>query len=599
MADPKKLKPKQAITALVKVSHQVYLAAPTAVILKVVSALIDAVIPIITAYFAAQATTALADAYTGKPGAGDTAVFYVILAAGMGLFTLVWGSAVRYMSEVARVKIVDRLVETLMDQFTHLEFWRYEDKETADTYDKADSFTYYAANIFDDITQIFTSSAQLIISLVALVFVQWWFGVILLVAVAPSAVIQWKISRMQTRFWHGNVSKRRTANDICWSVFQPATLGETRMYGVVGYLLKMYRELRNIDNTARLKVERRYIFGRITASVIEAAGQLAIELITVFKIIGHAWPIGQYIFVQQLVSRAVGSVSSLSSTFNGIDDQLAALYEYEKFMALPRVSKTGNVLKDFPHELHIDNVSFTYPFSKQQVLNNVSFTIKSKQHIAIVGENGAGKSTLIKLISGLFVPSKGEIMLDNVNLHSYTEDSWHKHISVLHQDFLKYWFTTPLDNVWYGDVSKPLDKKRYSEALKKAGATGFINKLPKGKDTILNKWNNHDDDTPGVEISGGQWQRLALARNFYRDTELVILDEPTSAIDALAEAKIFDYLFKETDKTIITISHRLSTVKKADIIFMLKDGQLVEQGTYEDLVKKRGEFYKMFESQID
>lgn len=582
-----------------KVSRQVYLAAPAAVILKVISALIDAVLPIVTAYLAAQATTALADAYMGKAGAGDTAIYYVVLAAGAGLFSLVWGAAVRYMGEVARVRIVNTLVGTLMEQFTHLEFWRYEDKETADMYDKADSFTYYAANIFDDVTQIFTSIMQLIISLVALAFVQWWFGLILLAAVIPSAVIQWKISRMQTRYWHGNVSKRRTANDIRWNIFQPSSLGETRMYGVVGYLLDIYRDLRNIDNTARLTVERKYIFGRIAASVADATGQLTIEVLTVLKIIGHAWPIGQYIYVQQLVSRAAGSVGILSSTFNNIDDQLAALYEYEKFMALPRSKTDGLVVGTFPRELHIDNVSFTYPFSKQRVLKNVSFTVERKQHVAIVGENGAGKSTLIKLIARLYAPTSGEIMLDNVNLQDYTEDSWHKHISVLHQDFLKYWFATPHENVWYGDVSEKPDEKRYNEAVKKAGATGFINKLPKGRDTLLSKWTNHDDDTPGIEISGGQWQRLALARNFYRDSELIILDEPTSAIDALAEAKIFDYLFKETDKTIITISHRLSTVKKADVIYMMKDGEIVEQGTYAQLLKKRGEFYAMFASQIE
>lgn len=582
-----------------RVAGIVYRAAPFAVVIKFVSALIDAILPIVTAYFAAQATTALADAYVGKPGAGDAAVWYVVLAAAIGVFSIVWDAAVRYLADVARQRITDTMVEKLVDQFTSLEFWRYDDKDTADTYDKADNFTHYAANIFDDVAQIFSNVVQLVIALVALLFIQWWFGLILLITIVPSAYIQWKVSRAQAEYWRGNVAKRRTASDIRWNVFKADALAETRQYGVVGHLLTMYREMRNIDNTARLSVERKYIFRRVIASLFEAIGQLVIEVLTVIRIIGHAWPIGQYVYVQQLVSRVSGSVGMLSSTFNNIDEQLASLYEYEKFMALPRMVDRGVEVKQFPGVLHVDNVSFTYPFTKRRVLKNVSLAIPAKQHVAIVGENGAGKSTLTKLIAGLYAPTKGEILLDNVDLQDCLLPSWHQHISVLHQDFLKYWFTTARDNVWYGDVSKKFDQKRYDMAIKKAGAVGFIDTLPKKRDTLLNKWINHDDDTPGVEISGGQWQRLALARNFYRDSELVILDEPTSAIDALAEAKIFDYLFKETEKTIITVSHRLSTVKKADVIYMMKDGEIVEQGTYEELVALHGEFYTMFESQIE
>ena len=599
MADKtKKLKPQEALVALLKVAKQVYRAAPLAVIIKVISAIINAVLPIVIAYFAAQATSALADAYNGKYGAGSAALEYVIIVAALGLFSLVWTSAVRYIDEVASVKISTNLAEALMDHFTSLEFWRYEDKETADMYDKADSFTSYAARIFEDVTSIFTNLVQASISVVALTLVDWWYGVVLLAAVLPSAVVQWKISRLQTEYWHGNVAKRRTANDIRWNVFQPQNLAETRLYGAAPSLLKLYRELNNIDNVMRLRVERRYIAGRIATSILDAIGGLVVEVAVVLRIIGHAWPIGQYVYVQQLVSRTSSSVSALTSMYNNIDDQLAALYEYEKFMALPLAKTSGRELETFPNAIHFDNVSFTYPLSKRRVLKNIAFTIHKKQHVAIVGENGAGKSTLIKLLVGLFPPTGGEIMLDNVNLHEFTQASWHRHISVLMQDFLHYWFTTPLENVRYGDVSKKFDERRYREAVKKSGATAFIAKLSKKDNTLLNKWINHDDDTAGVELSGGQWQRLAVARNFYRDAELIVLDEPTSAIDAMAEAKIFDYLFTETEKTIVTISHRLSTVKKADVIYMMKNGSIVEQGTYSELMQAHGDFYTMFESQM-
>ena len=593
-----KLKPKQAIKALAQVARQVYKAAPLAVVVKLIDAVIDAVLPLLTAYLVAQATTALLDAYNGVSGAGDRAIELVIATYIIGLAGLVWSTISRYISEYAQMRITNMMADKLIDKFTNLEFSQYDNKDIVDLYDKADNFTFYAPRVFDDIARIFSSFVQIVIGLVALVAIKWWFGVILLMAVIPSAIVQLKVSRMQTAFWRSNVSKRRTAGDIRWNIFKPKELLETRPYGVAGYLVDLYRKLRNEDTYRRVELERAYIPRRMFTSSIEAVAQLVVEVSIVIDIINHAQPIGQFVYVQQLVSRVIGSFSTLSNTFNGIDEHLATLYDYQKFLAIPVQDDSGLVVGAFPAAIHIDAVSFTYPGSKRRALRDVSLTIHRNQHIAIVGENGAGKSTLVKLLLGLYNPTKGEIMLDNTNLAAVTKQSWHTFVSVLQQDFVQYWFATAKENVFFGDVSRPFNEVRYKLAVEKASAKDFIAKLSHGRDTLLNKWTNHDDDTPGVEISGGQWQRLALARNFYRDTPLIILDEPTSAIDALAEAKIFDHLFKEPNKTIITVSHRLSTIKKADVIYMMKDGRIAKEGTYQQLVDEKGEFYQMFESQI-
>jgi ATP-binding cassette subfamily B protein/ATP-binding cassette subfamily C protein len=244
-------------------------------------------------------------------------------------------------------------------------------------------------------------------------------------------------------------------------------------------------------------------------------------------------------------------------------------------------------------------VSFHYPANEKLVLRDVSFSIAAGQHVAIVGENGAGKSTLIKLLTGLYEPTKGAIKLDHISLNNVKISSWHKYLGVLQQDYIAYGFATAKDNVYYGDTSKGFDSKRFDAALDKAEARSFLKKLPKGVDSYVNPWMEDADGNAGTDLSGGQWQRLALARNFYRDSPVIILDEPTSAIDALAESRIFKHLFGEKNKTIITISHRLTTIDKADVVFMMKDGQLVEQGTAKELITKRGEFYTMFESQIN
>jgi ATP-binding cassette subfamily B protein len=205
---------------------------------------------------------------------------------------------------------------------------------------------------------------------------------------------------------------------------------------------------------------------------------------------------------------------------------------------------------------------------------------------------------LIKLLTGLYQPSKGTLLVDDMPLQDIDITAWHKQLGVLQQDYIAYNFATAGDNVRYGDIEAPRDDKRLERALHEAEATSFVAKLPRGVDSYVNNWMEDDDGNKGTDLSGGQWQRLALARDFYRSAPIVILDEPTSAIDALAEARIFERLFAKGDRTVITISHRLSTVKKADVIYMLQDGQVVETGTHDELIANKGAFYHMFESQI-
>jgi ATP-binding cassette subfamily B protein/ATP-binding cassette subfamily C protein len=254
-------------------------------------------------------------------------------------------------------------------------------------------------------------------------------------------------------------------------------------------------------------------------------------------------------------------------------------------------------LQGAPKTIEVHNVSFAYPSVKKEVLKNISFTIQHGQHIAIVGENGAGKSTLIKILAGLYEPGSGEVRVNGIGLNKYDIATWHKHISVLSQDFIKYHFVSARDNIVYGDVSSRMTDRRIENAIASAEAS-FLHSLPRGLDNYVNQWMEDDEGNKGQDISGGQWQRLALARNFYRNASVVILDEPTSAIDALAEAHIFERLFAEKNKTIITISHRFTTIEKADAVYMLKNGRIVEHGTANELIAKKGEFYKMFKQQI-
>ncbi|HEX4662406.1 MAG TPA: ABC transporter ATP-binding protein, partial [Candidatus Saccharimonadales bacterium] len=219
-----------------------------------------------------------------------------------------------------------------------------------------------------------------------------------------------------------------------------------------------------------------------------------------------------------------------------------------------------------------------------------------RSHVALVGENGAGKSTLIKLLLGMYVPSSGTVRINGQNLNTYDVNSWHKQLAVLLQEFIHYSYTTIGENIWHGDVRQKYDPETLKAALAQGEATEIVDALPHKLETQASNW---FDETEGIELSGGQWQRIALSRNFFRQAPIIILDEPTSAIDALAEAKIFRKLFaRDNKKTVITISHRRSTVEKADIIYVLKDGRIAESGTHKELVAKNGEYCRMFADQL-
>lgn len=596
--DKRKLSTRERVVGIARVARITYKASPLAVFVKVAGTIVTSVLPIVTTYFAALTTTALAEAYAGDETAGERAISYVIITALLGVTLTAWNSVEQYINQFVRYKINAAISDQMYEQFLALDFWRYDDKKTADLFDKSKQFANFFAYVFDSLASIFTSFVQLIAGLVALLLVSWWLGVILLAAVIPGVIIQFKLSRAQIKHWNENVETRRVKNMIEWNMFEIRNIAELRLYGLARHLLDLRMQLRDKDEKRRIDFERKFIWRQLGADILEAAAEVTALVYTTLQIIAHTQPIGQFLYVQQIVSRALGGARSFVSQVSRIDGDIANLFDYNEFMALPSGMDRPRRLRHTPKVIELRNVSFHYTGSEQMVLQNVTLTLVRSQHIALVGENGAGKSTLVKLLLGLYQPTEGKILLDGVDLAEIHIADWHRQLGVLQQDFTQYSFASARDNVLLGDVSRPIDEGRFSAALDAAEARSFLEKLPKGLDNFVHQWIEHDDGTSGVDLSGGQWQRLALARNFYRDSPIVILDEPTSAIDALAEARIFKRLFAMKDKTIVTISHRLTTVQKADVIYVLQDGKIVEQGTHTELVRTKGAYYTLFESQL-
>lgn len=595
----KRLTFKQYLTGIKRVAVLSAKTAPLAVSLKVVSAITSAVLPIVTTYFAALTTTALAAGFAGDEAAGGQALVYVTITAAIGLFTMTWRSIDQYVQEVMRYRVGAKVSDLMLEKFHRLDFWQYDDKETADLYDKAGRFSKFYGYVFESVGNIASGVIGLITAIVALMLVVPWIGLVVLVSIIPGVYVQYKLSRFQVEHWSKNIETRRAMNYIEWDLLNPSAMPELRLNGLVRHLLKLRAGFREKDGRVRLDFERKYVSKRIFADGIQALAEFGALVWIVIDIIHQRQPIGQFVYVQQIVSRVMSEANQLVSQINYIDEDLANLGEYQRFMELPEQSTGGQVVDSTPHTVEFNHVSFHYPGSKELVVNNVSFKLQAGEPVAMVGENGAGKTTIMKLIAGLYRPTKGEILIDGVDLKDVNLASWHKQLSVLQQKFMSYSFTDARNNVEFGDIDRVGDEERYQRAIKQSESKSFIDKLPQKDNTPLNKWLEDETGEPGVDLSGGQWQRLALARSFYRDASVVILDEPTSAIDALAEARIFRRIFEEDkEKLVIAVSHRLSTVKRAEQIIVLEEGRVVEQGSHSELIEAKGQYYRMFESQL-
>ena len=546
--------------------------------------------PLLTAFFAAQTTTNLAAAFTGTPGAREKVLFFVIATALLGLATAGLASLSSYIDQIVRFKIESRISDMLYEHFVQLDFWRYDDKKTNDLFEKSQSFINFFAYVLDRAARLFEHLVGMIAALVGLAFISPWLSLALVLAIAPGLVLEYKMSRLQIGHWRKHVTERRKMRYIEYNIIQPNTISELRLYNLAKKMLTLRKMYRDKDQGGRLEFERRFIKWRFLSDVLQSLVQLGSLMWIVVRISERIYPIGQFIFVQQLVGRALGSANSLVSEIGSADEDFAKLYEYNEFMSIPKTKTGTKKLGNIVESIRFENVSFSYPNTAKKVLQGISLEIKAGDHVAIVGENGAGKTSFIKLLLGFYRPTSGQIYINNALLSDMNLSEWHKKTGVLLQDFGKYIFATIGENITFGDIDRKPTKQRIETAMEAAEATQMIGELPHGLDTPAATWFEEDE---GIQLSGGQWQRTALARNFFRQAPVVILDEPTSAIDANAEANIFDRLFDKSNKnTVITISHRLTTIENADIIYVFKNGKIVQQGVHSELSKDiNGEYF--------
>lgn len=407
-------------------------------------------------------------------------------------------------------------------------------------------------------------------------------------------------SRFMKKVWRlslENTEYRRSSQFAVGTLSEPGEVKELLISGGTTFLRKKYTDFINWYYGLYFPLRTKW-FGFEFLQTIAGIAIFAFSIVIVIqKGVAGAITVGAITFYVRALLTFSDQLDSLSYRIARAQESSIRIQDALELFEQYKPEEDGLEELEFssiPPEIKLENISFTYPNGKHPVISALSLTIKPGEKIAIVGENGAGKTTLVKLLTRIYKPQEGVIWIGNKRLNDLKLSSWYKNIGVLFQDFNMYGFLTASENVGIGKIVKgSFNEKRVVEALKKADALDFVNKYPKKLNQVLS-----ERFRGGIRPSGGQWQKLAIARFFYRNAPVLIMDEPTASIDAVAEARIFDNIYKFMNgKTVIIISHRFSTVRNADRILVLDKGKIIEDGTHEELLTHGGKYATSFNLQ--
>ncbi|MGG6448283.1 ABC transporter ATP-binding protein [Pseudobacillus badius] len=494
----------------------------------------------------------------------------------------------------------------IIEKSVSLPYHYFEDSEIYDMLQRARTG---AASKPYQIFESMINGSRSLISLISVIGIliswKWWTVFLLLLIPLVSSTSLLKVGNLFFQVNYKRVKEQRKQMYYLNLLTMDRYVKEIKLFDLSKFITERFKVLQE----KFYQQDKSLFFKRFRIEMLFTTLSLAIVIYLNYVIINEAFngviAIGSLVAYFQAITRAQTSSQELIGTFFNIYQNNLYVNQLFKFLHLevnndnkeftieePR-SKETFLEANLPQTLEFRNVSFQYPGSKNYALKNISFCIKKGESVALVGENGSGKSTIIKLITRLYKPTEGEILFNNVPINDIPIEKWSKIIGTVFQDYIQYEFPV-YENIGFGDWENIDNMKLIKEAAHNSGAHTFINSLPKEYETQLGKW--FDD---GVQLSGGQWQRIAIARAYMKKAHIFLLDEPTAALDPLSEIDVFNKLKDlSKDKASIFITHRYSTVKHATKIILIENGEIKEQGTHDELIALQGRYSYLYNTQV-
>jgi ATP-binding cassette, subfamily B, bacterial len=484
----------------------------------------------------------------------------------------------------------------LMRHAANLDLMLFEDPAFYDKLERARLQATDRVNLLNALGSLFQQFIGLTSLAVSILYYDPWLFLLLLVCVLPAFAGESHFAFLGYSLAHRMTPVRRELDYLRVLGTSRESAKEVKMFGLADYLHGRYEALSKhlIRNNCKL-TRRRLRWGAMLAA-IGSLGYYGGYAYLVWQALELKISVGKLTFLAGAIAGSNANLQSLFSLFSSISEQALFLTDLIAFFAVrPRIRSKPNAIpapRPIVRGVEFRGVSFHYPGSDKLVLRNLDFRIEPGQKVALVGENGEGKTTFVKLLARLYDPTEGQILLDGTDLRDFRVEDLRKEIGVIFQDFFRYDFAVR-DNIGTGRVELVNDDSALWEAAKKSGVDQLVANLPNGLEQMLGR-----RFEGGVDLSGGQWQRMALARAYLRDAQLLILDEPTAALDAVAEAEVFANFAQLTrERMAILISHRFSTVRLADRIVVLSGGRITEDGRHDELIASRGQYARLFEIQ--
>jgi ABC-type multidrug transport system fused ATPase/permease subunit len=566
-------------------------------------ALFNGIMPVIGSLIGAQIMNRLAEAYTASRN--GTAFAFSIIAVLLALqffYTFVNSSISRLYSLVTSIsgeQLSNHVKMKIMAKAKEVDMVSY---DSPDFYARMENANREAGmrplQIMNATFSVLSTIISIVSYVIVLLVVSWWAPLVIVIVSIPTTVINFIYRKKNVNYMYLRSKNRRQMEYYASTVTDKDLIKEIRMFNLADTFTEKYKAAfkEYYEGLRKLRVEE-CLYG-LAAALLTSVVYCLLYIFLARGVYHGSFPVGDFSLYTGAITAISAGVSSLinstSSIYEGtlfIENLISFLNE--KPSIVPSLPEPRHVSRHTGHTIEFRNVYFRYPGSPKDVLKNINVTIHEGETVVIVGFNGAGKTTLVKLLTRLYDPTSGTILLDGHDIKEYDVNELYDIFGMIFQDYGKYACTIS-ENIQFGDLGRDAGDAEIKEAAVRSGADVFIDALANGYDTPLMRYFEEN----GTELSIGQWQKLAIARAFYTDSDILILDEPTASLDPMAEQEIFNQ-FNELrlDKTSIFISHRLSSATIADTILVMVNGEIVEKGNHRELMELGGEYYTFFTTQ--
>lgn len=563
-------------------------------ILKLVLSLVSSILPYLPLFLWKNLINAIVDVLSGNSASLLKATWSI--AIGYCIVVLI-EKLVGTISEYTDFKYNDAinyyLDNIMIEKVSGIDLAFFDSSDLRDKLNNSWMLIFSTKSMVMFVFDMLQNAIRLCISLFLMLSLSYLLIPVVIMLCIPSVIGNRKVNNIEYHF-QKDYEKPKRKLEYYKDLFFEGSRNEIKLYGLSGYLKSLYEGVWKQWDKASLTVSVKECIISTASLIVLTVNEIIVYGLSVAKLIAGEIAVGDVSYYISILVQFRSDFTSFCNRIVSFEKNSKELNDVREFVEMkPILEKSGTEIPSEHPRIEFKNVSFRYPNSENYVLKNCSFSIERGQTVGLVGLNGSGKSTIVKLLCRFYDPTDGIILVDGIDSREYDIVALRKCFGVMFQDFVRYSFTLR-ENIALSDISALDDNDRIKKACVSGRVTDFINDWENGIDENLTR----RFDNKGRELSGGQWQRISLARAFFRDAPIILLDEPSASLDPIAEHEIFkDFAAISKDKSAVLISHRLSSITLADKILVLSDGYIIEQGTHDELLRQSGEYARLFNLQ--